>query len=76
VEGAETDESLTHEIATLDDFGPGATFEALNSFSASEMKRGLHRKFVETAIPLKVRNFGFGFTDYVVVEPGPRCGGD
>lgn len=72
----ETDESLTHEIATLDDFGPGATFDALNSFSASVMKRGVHRKFVETTIPLKVRNFGFGFTDYVMREPGPRCEGD
>ncbi len=55
---------LPCQIATLDDFGPGATFAALNSFAATEIKRGVHRKFVETTIPLEVRNFGFGFTHY------------
>jgi hypothetical protein len=50
--------------ATLDDFGPAASFDALNSFSATEMKWELHRKFVETAIPLKVHNTGPSFTHY------------
>jgi hypothetical protein len=50
--------------AALDDFGAAASFEALNSFSASEMKWEIHRKFVETAIPLKVHNTGPSFTHY------------
>lgn len=50
--------------ATLDDFGPAASFDALNSFSATEMKWDLHRKFVETAIPLVVHNTGPSFTHY------------
>jgi hypothetical protein len=50
--------------ATLDDFGPAASFDALNSFSPAEIKWELHRRFVETAIPLKVHNTGPGFTHY------------
>jgi hypothetical protein len=50
--------------ATLDDFGPGACFDALNSFSPTEIKRAVHRKFVETAVPLAVHNTGPGFTHY------------
>lgn len=60
--------SVPCQIATLDDFGPGATFAALNSFAPAEIKRGVHRKFIETAIPLEVRNFGFGFTHYAALR--------
>jgi hypothetical protein len=68
-QAANAGQSAEHQIATLDDFGPGATFNALNSFAPTEMKRGVHRQFVETAIPLNVRNFGMGFTHYVVSDP-------
>jgi hypothetical protein len=50
--------------AVLDDFGPGATFAALNSFSPSEIHRGVHRSFVDTVVPLGVHNFGPGFIHY------------
>jgi hypothetical protein len=50
--------------ATLDDFGPGATFEALNSFSPSKVKLDIHRKFVETVVPFSVHNTGPSFTHY------------
>src|SRR5262249_18428069 len=50
--------------AMLDDFGPEATFAALNSFSPSEMRRGVHRSFVDTVVPLRVHNFGPGFLHY------------
>lgn len=58
--------SLQQQVATLDDFGIGATFDALNSFSPTEMKRGIHRKFVETVVPYQVRNFGFSFVHYAL----------
>jgi len=72
---ARLDESFTRPVnedsgpewghrARLDDFGPGATFEALNSYSATNMKRGVHRKFVDTLVPLGVRNLGPGFWHY------------
>lgn len=51
-------------IATLDDFGPEATFDALNSFSPTKIVRGKQRKFVETVVPLGVRNVGPGFVHY------------
>jgi hypothetical protein len=50
--------------ATLDDFGPNATFEALNSFSSAKIERGVHRKFVETMVPLAIFNSGPGFVHY------------
>ncbi|MGB6943785.1 MAG: hypothetical protein WBE37_15405 [Bryobacteraceae bacterium] len=56
------------QLATLDDFGPAATFDALNTFTPVEMKRGVHRRFVETAIPYRVRNYGFGFVHYAWLE--------
>lgn len=52
------------QIATLDDFGPGASFDALNSFTSIEMQRGVHRKFVDTTIPLTIHNAGAGFVHY------------
>jgi hypothetical protein len=53
----------TH-ICKLDDFGPEANFDAINSFSATKIKRGIHRKFVETVVPLGLVNVGPGFTQY------------
>ena len=50
--------------AMLDDFGTRASFDALNSFSDSEVQIGIHRKFVETIVPLDVYNFGPGFVHY------------
>jgi hypothetical protein len=51
-------------LATLDDFGPEATFDALNSFSASAMKRDKHRNWIESMVPLGVYNVGPGFVHY------------
>lgn len=52
-------------IATLDDFGPEATFEYLNSFDPSKKpKKGKHRVLVETLIPAGITNSGPGFTQY------------
>jgi hypothetical protein len=50
--------------ATLDDFGPSATFAALNSFSPAAIERGVHRTFVDTMVPLGVHNTGPGFVHY------------
>ncbi len=51
-------------LATLDDFGPDANFDALNSFSATPMKRGKHRIWVESTVPLGIFNMGPGFVHY------------
>jgi hypothetical protein len=48
----------------LDDFGARASFDALNSFTATEVRRNVDRRFVETIIPLEVYNSGPGFTHY------------
>lgn len=66
IQSSGSDHPATHQIATLDDFGPGATFDALNTFSSTEMKRGVHRTFVDTLIPFKIHNFGFGFAHYAL----------
>lgn len=58
----------TH-ICKLDDFGPEASFDALNSFSSTKIRRGTQRKFVETVVPLGLVNVGPGFTHY---ERGDR----
>lgn len=52
-------------IATLDDFGPEATFEYLNSFDPStKPKKEKHRMWVEVLIPAGISNSGPGFTQY------------
>ena len=61
---AEDAEPMWGHRAILDDFGPGATFEALNSYTATDIKRGVHRKFVNTHVPLGVWNTGPGFWHY------------
>lgn len=55
---------LACHIATLDDFGAEANFDALNSFSSTPMKRGKHRTWSECIVPLGVRNVGPTFTHY------------
>ncbi len=50
--------------AALDDFGPKASFAALNSFAPTEVQRGIDRQFVETIVPLNVYNSGPGFVHY------------
>ena len=50
--------------AVMDDFGPGANFATLNSFSRSEIRSAIHRKFVDTVVPMGVHNFGAGFVHY------------
>ena len=51
-------------FAWLDDFGPEANFEALNSFSKTPIKRGKHRKFEQTLVPLGLVRSGPGFSEY------------
>jgi hypothetical protein len=51
-------------IATLDDFGPEANLEALNSFSSARILREKHRVFRETLVPLGLVNVGPGFSEY------------
>lgn len=52
--------------ASLDDFGPKASFDALNSYTPTQIKRGAHRIFVETHVPLGIRNMGAGFIHYAL----------
>jgi hypothetical protein len=51
-------------LATLDDFGPEANFDVLNSFSDTPVKRGKHRTWIESAVPLGIHNVGPGFVHY------------
>ena len=51
-------------ISMLDDFGPEANLEALNSYSVTAIRREKHRKFVRTIIPLGLINTGSGFSEY------------
>jgi len=55
---------LAH-VAILDDFGPEADLDALNSYSDTPIKRDKHRRFVHTLVPLAVVNEGPGFTEYL-----------
>jgi hypothetical protein len=51
-------------IVPLDDFGPDADLETLSSFTRKRPKRGRHRLFVETIVPIGISNMGPGFTLY------------
>jgi hypothetical protein len=51
-------------VAVLDDFGPDANLDALNSYSDTPIKRDKERRFVYTLVPLAVVNEGPGFTEY------------
>jgi hypothetical protein len=64
VDGTDTLSSSGAHRTFLDDFGPEASFAALNSFLPTEIRRGLHRVFVDTWIPLVLHNAGPGFLHY------------
>jgi hypothetical protein len=51
-------------IVPLDDFGPDADLETLSSFTRKRPRRNVHRRFVETILPIGVVNTGPGFTLY------------
>lgn len=51
-------------IVPLDDFGPEADLETLSSFTTKRPKRGVHRQFVDTIVPIGIVNSGPGFTEY------------
>lgn len=48
----------------LDDFGPGATFASLSTFSEGRAMRGRDRIFTTTLIPLGLTSSGPGFSEY------------
>ena len=60
----EGDQPNRCHLATLDDFGREASFDALNSFSDTPMKRIKHRRWQESIVPLGVVNVGPGFVHY------------
>jgi len=62
--GPELQPTEAMHVATLDDFGPEATLDALNSFSETQIRRGKHRVFRETLVPLGLLNVGPGFSEY------------
>ncbi|MDX2180974.1 MAG: hypothetical protein SFV18_15365 [Bryobacteraceae bacterium] len=51
-------------FAMLDDFGPEANFDALNSYSRTPIKRDKHRTFTQTVVPLGLVRSGPGFSEY------------
>jgi hypothetical protein len=51
-------------IVPLDDFGRDADLETLSSFTQKRPRRNLHRRFVETIVPIGIVNTGPGFTEY------------
>lgn len=63
------DDSAPGQRATLDDFGLKVSFAALNSYTATPVRADTDRRFVETAIPLRVYNSGPGFVHYAASEP-------
>jgi hypothetical protein len=51
-------------VVPLDDFGPEADLETLSSFTDRVPRRGRHRKFVDTIVPVGLVNTGPGFSEY------------
>jgi len=51
-------------LQQLDDFGPGATFASLSTFSEGRAVRGRDRVFTTTVIPLGLARSGPGFSEY------------
>lgn len=51
-------------VQQLDDFGPGATFASLSTFSGGRAVRGRDRVFTTTVIPLGLVRSGPGFSEY------------
>jgi len=52
-------------IQHLDDFGPGVTFDKINTYSEVTMKAGKDRVFVPTVFPYRLKTTGQGFSLYV-----------
>jgi hypothetical protein len=57
--------SRVGHVAVLDDFGPDANLDALNSYTDTPIKRDRQRRFVYSLVPLAVINEGPGFTEYL-----------
>lgn len=51
-------------VVDLDDFGPEARFEVLNSYSPTSARAGRHRVFARTVVPLGLVRTGPGFGEY------------
>jgi len=51
-------------VVPLDDFGLEADLATLSSFTDASPKRGRHRKFVQTIVPMGLVNTGPGFSEY------------
>lgn len=65
LEASESQFSLDTVIQYLDDIGPGATWERLNSFSQEPVRLGKDRSFVPTALPYRKVAASRGYTRYV-----------
>jgi hypothetical protein len=55
-------------VAPLDDFGPEASLDVLNSYASGTARRDRHRRFVQTIVPLGLVNVGPGFSEYERTE--------
>ena len=51
-------------IVPLDDFGPKANLQILSSYTTERAVRDIHRKWVNTLVPLGIISTGHGFTEY------------
>lgn len=59
---------LGAHVATLDDYGLDVSFDALNSYSKTPIKRDKQRRFVKTVVPLALVRSGPGFSEYRFME--------
>lgn len=64
IRGEEVATPARSHVRALDDFGPDADLETLSSFTSKPTKRGKHRRFIETVIPVGLSNTGPGFSEY------------
>jgi hypothetical protein len=64
VAGKAYESATPGHVAVLDDFGPEANLDALNSYSDTPIKRDRQRRFIHTLVPLFIVNEGPGFTEY------------
>jgi hypothetical protein len=64
----ESSVSNSGQRTALDDFGPAATFAALNSFDSRPARRNADRIFVDTRVPLTATQTGPGFSQYSRTE--------
>lgn len=64
IQGEKVTAPARSHVRALDDFGPDADLETLSSFTSKAAKRGKHRRFIETVIPVGLSNAGPGFSEY------------